>query len=107
MKVKNTSTVFTLFSLHYLIQRRIIIIIGAILLVGGFFAAITIGSIVINDTVNNNLTPKSYPKTEFLGISAFSYEYASVFTGILGIFVLSGGLFGMDSKKKKGVIPTY
>ena len=40
------------------------------------------------------------PKTEFLGISAFSYEYASVFTAILGTFILTGGLFGMDSKKK-------
>ena len=102
MKAKNTSTAFTLAGLHYLKQRRIIIIIGAVLLAGGFFAAITIGTIVINDTVNNNMTQKGYPKTEFLGISAFSYEYASVFTAILGTFVLFGGLF-MDSKKKNNI----
>ncbi|MGI0051657.1 MAG: hypothetical protein ACRD8K_07965, partial [Nitrososphaeraceae archaeon] len=78
-----------------------IIIIGAVLLVGGFFSAITIGSIVINDFENNRLTTQGYPETQFLGISAYSYEYGSVFTGILGIFVLSGGLFGMDSEKNK------
>ena len=99
MKAKNTSTAFTLTGLHYLKQRRIIIIIGAILLAGGFFAAITIGTIVINDTVNNNMTQKGYPKTEFLGISAYSYEYGSVFTTILGLFVFFGGIF-MDSKRK-------
>ena len=66
----------------------------------GLIGAINIGSIVINDTANNRLTSNGYPETEFLGISAFSYEYAFVFTTILGLFVLSGGLFAMDSKKK-------
>jgi hypothetical protein len=101
MKIKNTSTAFTLTGLHYLKQRKIIIIIGAVLLAGGFFAAITIGSIVINDITNNKMTPEGYPEIQFLGISAYSYEYASVFTAILGVFVLFGGLVGMDSKKKK------
>jgi hypothetical protein len=100
MKVKNTSTALSLFSLHYLKQRRIIIIIGAVLMTGGFFGAIAVGSIVINDTANNKLTPQGYPETQFLGISAFSYEYGLVFTTILGVFILSGGLV-MDSKKKK------
>ena len=90
MKAKNALSGSTLGILHYIKQRKVVIIIGAV----------TIGTIVINDTVNNNLTQKGFPKTEFLGISAFSYEYASVFTAILGIFILSGGLFGMDSKKK-------
>lgn len=63
-----------------------------------FFGAITVGNIVINDTVNNRLTPQGYPETEFLGISAFSYQYGLVLTGILGLFVLAGRIF-MDSKK--------
>jgi hypothetical protein len=49
------------------------------------------------------MTPQGYPETQFLGISAYSYEYASVFSAILGVFVLSGGIL-MDSKKKKNVI---
>ncbi|HEX2406879.1 MAG TPA: hypothetical protein VHJ38_06690, partial [Nitrososphaeraceae archaeon] len=85
---------------HYLRQRKIVIIIGAVLFTIGLIGAIIIGSIVINDTANNRLTSNGYPETQFLGISAFSYEYAFVFTTILGLFVLSGGLFGMDSKKK-------
>ncbi|HEX2408510.1 MAG TPA: hypothetical protein VHJ38_15005 [Nitrososphaeraceae archaeon] len=100
MKAKNALSGSTLGILHYIKQRKVVIIIGAVLLILGFIGAVTIGTIVINDTVNNNLTQKGYPKTEFLGISAFSYEYASVFTAILGTFILSGGLFGMDSKKK-------
>jgi hypothetical protein len=100
MKISNTSTAFTLFGLHYLKQRKILIIIGAVLLVVGFFAAIAIGTIVINDVANNKTTPEGYPETQFLGISAYSYEYGSVFTTILGVFVLSGGVL-MDSKKKK------
>ena len=96
MKSKNTLNV-----LHYSKQRKTVIIIGAILLILGFIGAVTIGTIVINDTANNNLTPQGYPKTEFLGISAFSYEYGSVFTAVLGMFVLIGGLFGMDSKRKE------
>ena len=100
MKAKNALSGSSLGILHYIKQRKVVIIIGAVLLILGFVAAVTIGTIVINDTVNNNLTPKGYPKTEFLGISAFSYEYASVFTTILGVFVFFGGLF-MDSKRKE------
>ena len=65
-----------------------------------FFGAIIVGSIVINDTVNNKLTPQGYPETQFLGISAYSNEYGLAFTTILGVFIFFGGLF-MDSKKKK------
>jgi ABC-type transport system involved in multi-copper enzyme maturation permease subunit len=100
MKSKNALTASSLSILYYIRQRRVIIILGAVLLAIGFFGAISIGSIVINDTSNNKLTPQGYPETEFLGISAFSYEYALVFTAILGVFVLFGGLVGMDSKKK-------
>ena len=96
MNSKNTLNV-----LHSSKQRKAVIITGAILLIVGFIGAVTIGTMVINDTANNNLTPQGYPKTEFLGISAFSYEYGSVFTAVLGMFVLIGGLFGMDSKKKE------
>lgn len=99
MKAKNTLNA-SLIIFHYLRQRKIIIIIGAVLFIIGLIGAMAIGSIVINDTANNNMTSKGYPATEFLGISAFSYEYGFVFTTILGIFVLSGGLL-MDSKKKK------
>ena len=99
MKAKNPlNASITIF--HYLRQRKIVIIIGAVLFTIGLIGAIIIGSIVINDTANNRLTSNGYPETQFLGISAFSYEYAFVFTTILGLFVLSGGLFGMDSKKK-------
>ena len=103
MKAKNALTASSLSGSYYLKQRKVIIIIGAVLLVVGFFAAITIGTVVINDVANNKMTPQGYPETQFLGISAFSYEYASVFTAILGVFVLSGGIL-MDSKKKKNVI---
>jgi hypothetical protein len=96
LKFRNNLT-----TLHYSKQRKTVIVIGAILLIIGFIGAVTIGTIVINDTANNNLTPQGYPKTEFLGISAFSYEYGSVFTAVLGMFVLIGGLFGMDSKRKE------
>jgi hypothetical protein len=99
LKAKNTLN-SSITILHYLRQRKIVIIIGAVLFTIGLIGAIIIGSIVINDTADNRLTPNGYPETEFLGISAFSYEYAFVFTTILGLFVLSGGLFGMDSKKE-------
>jgi hypothetical protein len=103
MKLKNASTASTLSILHYIKQRRVVIIIGAVLLTIGFFGAITIGSIVINDSANNNLTPQGYPETAFLGISSFSWEYASVFTAILGVCIMFGGLVGMESKKKKDI----
>jgi hypothetical protein len=106
MKTKNVLNASSLGSLHYIKQRRVIVIIGAILMIIGFFGAIYVGSIVINDAVNNKLTPQGYPETQFLGISAFSYEYGLVFTSILGLFVFFGGIF-MDSKKKeKDVIST-
>ena len=96
LKFKNNPT-----ALHYSKQRKTVITIGAVLLIIGFIAAVIIETMVINDTTNNNLTPQGYPKTEFLEISAFSYEYGSVFTAILGMFVLIGGIFGMDSKRKE------
>ena len=40
MKAKNTSTALTLSSLHYLRQRRVIIIIGVVLMTIGSFGAI-------------------------------------------------------------------
>jgi len=100
MKAKNVLNASSLGILHYIKQRRVIIIIGAILMTVGSFGAIAVGSMVINDVVNNKLTPQGYPDTQFLGVSAFSYEYGLVFTSILGVFVFFGGLF-MDSKKKK------
>jgi hypothetical protein len=103
MKAKNALNASSLGILHSINQRRVIIIIGAVLMTIGFFGAIAVGSIVINNVVNNKLTPQGYPETQFLGISAFSYEYGLVFTFILGLFVFFGGLF-MDSKKKKSVI---
>ena len=62
----------------------------------GFFGAISVGSIVINDAANNKLTPQGYPETQFLGISAYSYEYGLALTAVLGMFIFFGGLF-MDS----------
>ena len=103
MKAKNVLNASSLGILHYIKLKRVIIIVGAVLMTVGSFGAISVGSIVINDVVNNSLTPQGYPETQFLGISAFSYEYALVFTSILGLFVFFGGLF-MDSKKKKSVI---
>ena len=103
MKAKNTLNASSLGILHYIKLRRVIIIVGAVLMTVGSFGAIAVGSIVINDVVNNSLTPQGYPETQFLGISAFSYEYGIVFTSILGLFVFFGELF-MDSKKKKSVI---
>ena len=103
MKAKNTLNASSLGILHYIKLRRVIIIVGAVLMTVGSFGAIAVGSIVINDVVNYSLTPQGYPETQFLGISAFSFEYGIVFTSILGLFVFFGGLF-MDSKKKKSVI---
>jgi len=103
MKAKNILNASSLGILHYIKLRRVIIIVGAVLMTVGSFGAIAVGSIVINDVVNYSLTPQGYPETQFLGISAFSFEYGIVFTSILGLFVFFGGLF-MDSKKKKSVI---
>lgn len=50
----------------------------------GFFGAVTVGSIVINDVVNNKLTTQGYLESQFLGISAYSYEYGLALTTILG-----------------------
>jgi hypothetical protein len=100
MKAKNVLNASSLGILHYIKLKRVIIIVGAVLMTVGSFGAIAVGSIVINDVVNNSLTPQGYPETQFLGTSAFSYEYGLVFTSILGLFVFFGGLF-MDSKKKK------
>jgi hypothetical protein len=99
MNLKNTSNALSVSSLHYLRQKKFIIIIGAVLMTLGFFGAITVGSIVINDVVNNKLTSQGYPESQFLGISAYSYEYGLAFTTILGVFIFFGGLF-MESKKK-------
>ena len=63
---KNIFTAITLFLLHHGKQRRNIRILGGSLLAIGIIGMITTGSIVIQDTVNNNLTPKGYPKTEVL-----------------------------------------
>jgi len=97
--IKNTSTALSLSSSHYLKKRRVVIIIGAALMTLGFFGAISVGSIVINDGVNNKVTSQGYPETQFLGISAYSYEYGLIFTAILGMFIFFGGLL-MDSQKK-------
>jgi uncharacterized membrane protein len=45
------------------------------------------GSIVIQDTVNNNLTPNGYPNTQILGISVYSFEYISLFIILFGVFL--------------------
>ena len=103
MKAKNALNASSLGILYYIKQRRVIIIIGAVLMTIGFFGAIAVGSMVINDVENNKLTPLGYPETQFLGISAFSYEYGLVFTAILGTFVFFGGIC-MDSKKEKDII---
>ena len=100
-KLKNTSSALSLSGLHYLRQRKVVIIIGAIIFAAGFFAAITFGTIVINETANNKLTPQGYPETQIFGISVYSFEYGSAFTAVLGMFILFGGLIGMDSKKNK------
>ncbi len=101
MVSKNIFSGISLFLLHSGKQRRNIIILGGSLLAIGFIGMVITGSIVIQDTANNNLTPKGYPKTEFLGISVYSYEYASLFITILGVFVFAGGMIGMDSKQKQ------
>ncbi len=65
MKVTKASTALTLTSLHYLKQRIVIIIIGAILSTVGFFAAITIGTIVISDIANSKVTPQDILQHSF------------------------------------------
>ncbi|MGE5633844.1 MAG: hypothetical protein ACM3VV_01300 [Deltaproteobacteria bacterium] len=46
----------TLFFLHSGKQRRNVIIIGGVILAIGLIGMITMGSVVIQDTSNNNLT---------------------------------------------------
>ncbi|MFB5601117.1 MAG: hypothetical protein ACE5SW_12930 [Nitrososphaeraceae archaeon] len=99
MKSKKLSKDFNFNIPHYFHKGKVIIILGGILLLIGFIGAISMGSIVINEAVNYKLTSEGYPETEFLGISAYSYQYGSVFIDILGLFVLTAGLIGMDSKK--------
>jgi uncharacterized membrane protein len=91
----------TLFFLHSGNKRRNVIIIGGAILAIGFIGMIAMGSMVIQDTVNNNLTPNGYPKTQILGISVYSFEYASLFLTVFGVFLFTGGVVAMDSKKKK------
>lgn len=101
MILKNIFSAIAFFILHQGKQRRNIILLGGSLLAIGFIGMITSGSIVIQDTVNQNLTPNGYPKTAILGISVYSYEYASLFITILGVFVFTGGMVAMDSKIKQ------
>lgn len=91
----------TLFFLHYGKERRNVIIIGGIILAIGLIGMIATGSIVIQDTANNNLTSQGYPATQVFGISVYSFEYMFAFLTIFGIFLFSGGLVAMDSKKKQ------
>ena len=98
---KNILTAMTLFFSHHGKKRRNVIIIGGAILAIGFIGMIATGSVVIQDTVNNNLTPNGYPKTQVLGISVYSFEYASLFLTVLGVFLFTGGVVAMDSKKKK------
>ena len=86
--------------LHHGKHRKVIILFGGSLLAIGFIGMLTTGSIVIQDTANNNLTPQGYPKTGIKGISVYSFEYAFLFITIFGLFLLAGGMVGMDSKKK-------
>jgi predicted permease len=97
---KNIFSGIGFFLLHHGKRRRNIIIIGGSLLAIGFIGMITTGSLVIQDTANNNLTPQGYPKTAIMGISIYSFEYAFLFITILGFFLFAGGMVGMDSKKK-------
>jgi hypothetical protein len=97
---KNIFSGIGFFLLHHGKRRRNIIIFGGSLLAIGFIGMITTGSIVIQDTANNNLTPQGYPKTAIMGISIYSFEYAFLFITILGVFLFAGGMVGMDSKKK-------
>jgi hypothetical protein len=53
---KNILTGMTLFFLHSGKQRRNVIIIGGVILAIGLIGMITMGSVVIQDTSNNNLT---------------------------------------------------
>ena len=64
--MKNIFSPIAFLILHHGKQRRNIIILGGSLLAIGFIGMITSGSIVIQDTVNQNLTPNGYPKQQFL-----------------------------------------
>ena len=101
MVSKNIFSGIMFFILHHGKVRRNIIILGGVILAIGFIGMVITGSIVIQDTANNNLTPNGYPKTSILGISVYSFEYAFLFTTIFGVFLFSGGMVGMDSKKKQ------
>ena len=101
MVSKNIFSSNIFFILHHGKERRNIIILGGLILAIGFIRMIITGSIVIQDTANNNLTPNGYPKTAILDISVYSFGYAFLFITIFGVFLFSGGVVAMDSKKKQ------
>ena len=57
MKAKNVLNASSLGILHYIKLKRVIIIVGAVLMTVGSFGAIAVGSMEINNDVNNKLTP--------------------------------------------------
>jgi hypothetical protein len=63
---------------------------GALLAIG-FIRMITTWSIVIQDTVNNNLTPNGYSKIQILGISVYFFKYASLFLTVFEVFLFTVG----------------
>ena len=102
MVSKNIFSAVMFFILHHGKERRNIIILGGLILAIGFIGMIITGSIVIQDTVNNNLTPNGYPKTAILGLSVYSFEYVFLFITIFGVFYSQeDGCNGFKEKTKK------
>ena len=104
MVSKNIFSAIMFFILHHGKERRNIIILGGSILAIGFIGMIITGSIVIQDTANNNLTPNGYPKTAILGISVYSFEYVFLFITIFGVFLFSGGWLQWIQRKNKKTI---
>ena len=88
----------------YTMKKRILIIIGAILLAIGFIGAIPFGSIVINEAAQQELDPTTQrPEPIFFGIISPLYaEMVFMTIGVVGfsLLVLGGAMHQEDESKK-------
>jgi hypothetical protein len=88
----------------YTMKKRLLIIIGAIMLAIGFIGAIPFGSIVINEAAQQELDPTTQrPEPIFFGIISPLYaEMVFMTIGVVGfsLLVLGGAMHQEDESKQ-------
>ena len=88
----------------YTMKKRLLIIIGAIMLAIGFIGAIPFGSIVINEAEQQELDPTTQrPEPIFFGIISPLYaEIVFMTIGVVGfsLLVLGGAMHQEDESKE-------